>query len=229
MVAHDLKAPLNGIAALVEFLVEDYGERLDDEGRDQLRLIRTMATRSVTMVDALRQLARLSTAPISPRRVDMAAAATRAAALVRGRWPGLALDLTVDPAAPAAVIDPAQAPVLLDHLFTNAVLFHDRAERHVSFGPADALAPDMPAGHVAYAVRDDGLGIPARHRAVVFDMFKRLHGSDKFGGGVGAGLALARVIVDRHGGRIWADGGPDTDRGTTIVFTLPAAPAEPTA
>jgi signal transduction histidine kinase len=67
-------------------------------------------------------------------------------------------------------------------------------------------------------VRDNGIGIPQKHYEAVFRIFKRLHGRDEFGGGTGAGLTIARKIVERHGGRIWLDSLPG--EGTTVYFTL---------
>lgn len=221
VVAHDLKAPLNGIASLVEFVVEDYADRLDDEGREQLRLIQAMAARGVATVDALRQFARLSTVPLHPRPLDLAAAVARAMGRVRPRIAGVTVEAVVDPALPPVLADPALLPVLLDVLLTNAAQYDTRPHRTITVGPA-AADRAVPDGQVAVAVHDEGIGLPADEREAVFAMLKRLHAHDRFGGGVGAGLALARVIVERHGGAIWF---ADTAPGATLVFTLPVAPA----
>jgi light-regulated signal transduction histidine kinase (bacteriophytochrome) len=90
LVAHDLKAPLNGIASMVDVVVEDYGARLDDQGRDHLRLIQSMATRSVAMLDALRQYSRISAAPLHLRTIDLGETAPRLRtcnAAARPYWP----------------------------------------------------------------------------------------------------------------------------------------------
>ena len=106
IVAHDMKAPLHGIASMVDFVVEDYGDRLDDEGRQQLRLIQQMAVRGVAMVDGLRRFSRVASAPVQSRRLDLTAMAGRAVA----RSAALAPDATVRPrvaALPAVLGDPA--------------------------------------------------------------------------------------------------------------------------
>ena len=195
IVAHDMKAPLNGIASMVDFVVEDYGDRLDDEGREQLRLIQQMAVRGVAMVDGLRRFSRVASAPVQLRRLDLTAMAGRAVA----RSAALAPDATVRPrvaALPAVLGDPALVADVLTTLTDNAVLFHQGAV----------------------------IGIDPRFHDAVFEMFKRLHAADRFGGGVGAGLAVARAIVERHGGRLWI--AHSSPAGTTVAFTLPAAPAE---
>lgn len=223
VVAHDLKAPLNGIASMVEFFVEDYAERLDDDGREQLRLIQQMATRGVAMVDGLRRFARIAEATVQPRRLDLAAMATRAIARSAALVPEATVRAHVD-ALPAVLGDPALVPDLLDALCGNAVRFSTSAVRDVTVAPLASAATPAPAGHVAVGVTDTGIGIEARHHEAVFDMFKRLHAPYAYGGGVGAGLAVARAIVERHGGRIWIAG--SSPAGTTVAFTLPAAPAE---
>lgn len=224
IVAHDLKAPLNGIASMVDFVVEDYADRLDDEGRAQLRLIQSMATRGVAMVDGLRQLSRVSAAPLHPRPLDLAALAPRLLEQARAA----AADAVVEPhitAGPVVLGDPALIPLVLSHLFANAVRFSTRSRRQIWFGPAEPGDVPVPAGHDVYAVRDDGIGIDARFHTAVFDMFKRLHAVDRFGGGVGAGLAVCHRIIERHGGRLWLTSTPG--EGTTVCFSLPDAATRP--
>ena len=222
IVAHDLKAPLTGIASMVDFVVEDYADRLDDEGRAQLRLIQSMAVRGVALVDGLRQLSRVSSAPLNPRPLDLAAIAPRLLEQARTFAPGAVVTPHITP-GPAVLGDPALVPLMLSQLFANAVRFSERPGRQVWFGPAAADDVHVPEGHEVYAVRDDGIGIPAKFHTAVFDMFKRLHGPEHFGGGVGAGLALAYRIVERHGGRLWLTSAPG--EGTTVLFSLPGAAA----
>lgn len=224
IVAHDLKAPLNGIASMVDFVVEDYGDRLDDEGRAQLRLIQSMATRGVAMVDGLRQLSRVSSAPLHPRPLDLAALAPRLFAQAQAAAPEAIVEPHVTP-GPPVLGDPALVPLMLSHLFANAVRFSERPRRQVWFGPAAAGDVHVPVGHEVYAVRDDGIGIPAKFQTAVFDMFKRLHAGDRFGGGIGAGLALCHRITERHGGRLWLTSTPG--EGTTVCFSLPGAAPRP--
>ena len=223
IVAHDLKAPLNGIASMVDFVVEDCADRLDDEGKAQLRLIQSMAARGVAMVDGLRQLSRVSTVPLQPRTLDLAALAPRLLAQADPGTPGATVESQVTPGPPVTG-DPALVPLMLSHLFANAVRFSDRPHRQVWFGPARAGDVPVPDGHEVYAVRDDGIGIAARFHTAVFDMFKRLHGVDRYGG-VGAGLALCHRIIERHDGRLWLTSTPG--EGTTVFFSLPGAATGP--
>jgi signal transduction histidine kinase len=91
----------------------------------------------------------------------------------------------------------------------------------VTFAALPAPGRAIPGSQACFAVSDDGIGIPARYQEAVFDMFRRLHGPDMFGGGGGAGLALARAIAARHGGALWIE--RSGDDGTTVAFSLPRA------
>lgn len=216
IVSHDLKGPLHGIASMVEFVVEDYGDRLDEPGREQLAMIQGLAGRAVAMIDALRRYSRVATADIRRRPLDLTAVVSRVVAEVARRHPHWTAVTEIAP-LPTVAGDPALVPLLFDALIDNALRYSDRTSRRVSvtsWRPEDLVADGM----VAIAVSDDGIGVPDRHRAEVFTMFKRLHAPDAYGGGIGAGLTVAQCIAERHGGRIWLEAqGP----GTTVVVTLP--------
>lgn len=226
IVSHDLKAPLHGIASLVEFVVEDYGDRLEPEGRAQLAMVQSLAGRAVAMIDGLRRFSRVATADVRLRPLDLTAVLARVTADVLRRHP----EWTATPVIttlPAVQGDPALIPLLFDVLVDNALRFSERETRRIEIAPYEAApAPD---GFVAIAVSDDGIGVPAKYRQDVFAMFKRLHPADAYGGGIGAGLAIAQCIAEAHGGRIYlADrDGP----GATVVVTLPHAvdAGEPTS
>ncbi len=101
---------------------------------------------------------------------------------------------------------------MFHNLITNAVKYNDKPAKWVEVGYRDGDGPAV------FYVRDNGMGIPARHHDAVFRIFKRLHGRDKFGGGTGAGLTIVKKIIERHGGRIWLES--QVGEGTTFYFTL---------
>jgi light-regulated signal transduction histidine kinase (bacteriophytochrome) len=102
------------------------------------------------------------------------------------------------------------------NLITNAIKYNDKAQRQVEIG----VEPGTPK---RYYVRDNGIGIEADARERIFEIFRRIHGPEEYGGGVGAGLTIARRIVERHGGRMWVES--QVTRGSTFYFTLgPEAP-----
>jgi len=115
---------------------------------------------------------------------------------------------------------------IFSNLVSNALKYNRHACPRVEIGyltPDQAgtspNAPDEANGQIRYYVRDDGFGIEQRHFDQIFRMFKRLHGREEFGGGVGAGLTIVQKLVQRHGGRIWLDSAIGV--GSTFYFTLP--------
>ena len=128
--------------------------------------------------------------------------------------------------APLPVVrcDPAVS-ALFRNLITNSLKYNDKSERWVEIGvcTTPAEAADKTDGAPVFYVRDNGIGIRDRDHDKIFEIFRRLHGPDKFGGGTGAGLTIARKIVERHGGRIWIES--KVGEGTTFYFTLHAAPS----
>lgn len=100
------------------------------------------------------------------------------------------------------------------NLLTNAVKYNDKEKPLVEVGFNDGETPE-------FFVRDNGIGIPEKHFEQIFRIFKRLHGRDSFGGGVGAGLTITKKIIEHHDGKIRLESAPN--RGTTFYFTLVAA------
>jgi chemotaxis family two-component system sensor kinase Cph1 len=113
------------------------------------------------------------------------------------------------------------------NLITNAMKYNDKPQKWIelgALGPAAVRAdrnsnPDHQ--EAVFYVKDNGIGIAAKHFENIFVMFQRLHGDQQYGGGTGLGLAITQKIIERHGGRIWLESEPG--RGTTVYFTLPRA------
>jgi signal transduction histidine kinase len=130
---------------------------------------------------------------------------------------------------PTVAADAARIGEVFRNLVVNGVRYNDRAHKELEIGAlepgarAGREAPDTSEGAILY-VRDNGIGIPERHWSTVFDMFKRLHPRDAYGGGTGSGLAIVKKVIEKHGGRIWLASEPG--RGTTFFFTLRARGAE---
>lgn len=212
IVARD-EAPLNGIASMIDFVVEDYADRLDDDGREQLRLIQQMASRGVRMVDGLRRFSAWRRRPAS-RGASIWRPSPNARSPAARRW------RPRPPCAPTSArcrrcwAIPRSYPICsTSSPATRCASTTDRSATSPS-RHSTPRRPTCPPGHVAIAITDTGIGIAPKFQDAVFDMFKRLHAPDTFGGGVGAGLAVARAIVERHGGR--ASGSP--------AAALPAPP-----
>jgi signal transduction histidine kinase len=111
--------------------------------------------------------------------------------------------------------DPERIGELFSNLISNAIKYNDKEKPKISI-TYDEATPEDP---IVIHVRDNGIGIAPEHRNLIFQIFKRLHGRDQYGGGIGAGLTIVRKIIERHGGTIWVDS--ETGIGTTFSFTLP--------
>ena len=218
--SHDLKEPLRGIHNYSRFLLEDYSDRLDAEGRQKLETLSRLSRRMEQIIDALLQYSRLG-------RAEPVLAAVDTQALVEEVLETLAISVREHG---AEVRVPRRLPevhgdrVLLGEVFanliTNAMKYNDKPEKWVEIGVADPEPRSSPGERVLY-VRDNGIGIPQRHLEGVFRIFKRLHARDAYGGGSGAGLTIVRKIVERQRGRIWIESAPG--QGTTVFFTLKGA------
>jgi signal transduction histidine kinase len=132
---------------------------------------------------------------------------------------------------PVVQCDPVRVCEIYSNLLANALKYRRLAEAQIELGCIGAgetherpNAPTAAAGQDIFYVRDQGIGIERRHYEQVFRLFKRMHGRDEYGGGVGAGLTIVQKLVQRHGGRVWLDS--VLGEGTTFYFTLPGTRAE---
>jgi light-regulated signal transduction histidine kinase (bacteriophytochrome) len=207
-VSHDLRAPLRTIDGFSQALAEDYGPSLDDRARDYIGRVRAGAQRMSSLIDDLLRLSRVSRAELRRRPVDLSSTARTVVAELRQADPER--DVTVSiPDNLMVEADANLLRVLLENLIGNAWKFTTRVAARIEVG----RGPDG-----AFFVRDNGAGFDMTYVDRLFAPFQRLHTEEDFPG-TGIGLATARRIVDRHGGRIWADGTPGG--GATISFTLP--------
>ena len=211
-VSHDLKAPLRSVDGFARFLEEDYGERLDDEGRRLLTVIRDSAREMGQLVTDLLAFSRLSRKELTLTRLDMGM-------LVRDVWTQLAtpnlgrtVKLHVDP-LPSVFGDAATIHEVFVNLLSNAIKFTRPREQALI-----EVSGYMEASEVVYVVKDNGAGFNMDYGDKLFGVFQRLHSSEEFEG-TGIGLALVQRIIQRHGGRVWAKG--IVNEGATFYFALP--------
>ena len=216
-VAHDLRAPLRGMSGFAQILLDDYGERLDEEGLDCLREICGNAARMGDLIDALLSLSQVTRSTLRPERVDLGALVREAATQCAASESGRAVEVIVE--EPVWVrADPRLARTLIENLVANAWKFSARAPApRIEFGTLEL------EGTAACFVRDNGAGFDPAHAGRLFGAFQRLHTTTEFPG-TGIGLATAQRIVHRHGGRIWGRGA--VGAGATFFFTLPGDRSE---
>ena len=210
-VSHDLRAPLRAIDGFSLALLEDEGERLGAHGREHLRRIRAAAQRMAQLIDALLGLAQVTRGEVRMEVVDLSAVAHEVLESLRRIHPGRRVEATVRGGARVRG-DPRLLWTLMENLIGNAWKFtRDREVARIEFGWEDHR------GERVYYVRDNGVGFDMAYADKLFRPFQRLHSTSEFEG-TGIGLAAVRRVVERHGGRVWAEGAPDA--GATVYFTL---------
>lgn len=211
-VSHDLRSPLQNIDGFSQILVEDYASRLDSEGRDCLQKLRGSCRHMEEIIEALLALSNMMRAELHIEPVDLSAMARAVVADCQQKDQNRIVDWVI---AEGLVVegDSQLLHVVLENLMNNAWKFtakHPRAR--VEFG-----ALPQADGVRAYFVRDDGAGFDVAQATNLFTPFKRFHAQEDFSG-TGIGLATVQRVIQRHGGKIWADGA--VERGATFCFTL---------
>jgi PAS domain S-box-containing protein len=218
-VAHDLRAPLRGINGFARAMLEDYEGTLDAKADDFLRRICAASEKMGGLIDALLGLSRVTRAAANYERVDLAEIGDAVIAQLR-----LGNDRVVDYVRHDAVVVHGDAQLLralLENLLGNAWKFSSgRPAARIELG----VERKAGTAENVYFVRDDGAGFDMAYAGKLFVPFQRLHRATEFPG-TGIGLATAKRIVERHGGRLWADGKPG--EGATFYFTLPLSAKDP--
>ena len=225
-ISHDLKEPLRGISNYATFVLDDYGDRLDDKGRDMLDTLPRLAEHLGTLIDDLLHLSRVGRADLDIKDTDLDAAVSDVVDSLKVFLDERAAEIRIPQPLPTISCDSVRVSEVFRNLITNAAKYNDKTERFIEIGCKTNGLPEGQAigdhrgavdGTVFY-VKDNGIGIPEKHRDTIFRIFKRLHARDKFGGGTGAGMTIVKRIVERHGGEIWLESEPG--EGSTFYFTL---------
>ena len=224
---HDLKEPLRGIANTAAFIVEDAGSGIDTVTARRLAAIQRLATRMDELLNSLLHFSRLGRTDLRREDVDLRDAVDQALEVAGPRLVEESVDVGRPDAGEVTVhADPLRLDEVLVNLLVNAAKYaRTGSPRRVTVGGARVTPPGGAEPVSAVYVADNGIGIPAHLRDQAFQLFKRLHSQGEYGGGSGAGLAIVRRIVERHGGQAWADSPPGG--GTTIWLTFPPSSPGP--
>ena len=215
-VSHDLRAPLRALNGFADALEEEYHDSLGEAGRGYVQRIVAASERMAVLIEDLLHLSRVSRAGMNLEPVDLSAEAAAIAAELRARDPERKVSLSIQEGV-VAMADRNLIRTVLQNLIENAWKFTGRcADVRIGFGTATA-----DDGVPCYYVRDNGAGFDAAYLSKLFQPFQRLHTVAEFPG-TGVGLASVRQIIDRHGGRTWADG--TVGGGATFYFTLGTRP-----
>ena len=228
--SHDLKEPLRGIHRYAHQLL-DSAAALDDDNRRRVDNLMRLTVRMDSLLDSLLHFSRVGRMELELEDADLNAVLEEALEMIGARRPESRCRIEVPRPLPQVLCDPVRLREIYSNLLANAIKYTLKDEAHIEVGylAADesAARPNAPAesaGQAIFYVKDDGIGIEPRHYEQVFRMFKRMHGRDDYGGGVGAGLTIVQKLVQRHGGQVWLDSSLGV--GTTFYFTLPGLPAE---
>lgn len=217
-VSHDLRAPVRAVEGFASILREDYGVRLDAEGRRLLGVIADSAKRMTQMIEDLLAFARLGRQPIRTQQVQLEELVNQTIAELRMLHGARRIDIAVGRLG-AADADPALLRHALTNLIGNAIKFtRDRDPAVIEVGCRE---DGETAGEPVYYVKDNGAGFDMRNSERLFGVFQRFHRADEFEG-TGVGLAIVHKVITRHGGRLWADSAPGA--GATFYFTLRSTP-----
>jgi light-regulated signal transduction histidine kinase (bacteriophytochrome) len=207
--SHDLNAPLRAISGFVELLMAEYGDRLDEQGRDWMQRAVDSTRKMQGMLDDLRVYSRLK--PTNVRQAVALPAVLADVELELGakiRELGAGIGHEDLPTVPG---DLAQITMLVRHVVDNALQYRCAEPPRVHVGAEDR------GDRWLISVADNGLGIEPKHHARIFEMFKRLQQAPAYPGS-GVGLTLARRIVQLHGGEMWVES--ELGAGARFLFTL---------
>ena len=214
VVSHDLKEPLRTIETFSGFLLEDYTERLDEEGVDYLNTLRRTSSRMRLLINDLLSLARVHVDASSFERINTQRLLEEIQEDLDARLRGVNLQVADD--LPPVRGSRVRIGELFSNLIVNAIKYNDKALPTVRVGWTEDGRKDT----ATFFVEDNGIGIEARYQERIFGIFEKLNPRED-SEGTGAGLAICKRIVEEHGGRIWVNS--EVGKGSTFFFTIPRA------
>lgn len=213
VVSHDLKAPLRGIGSLSDWLVSDYADKLDDQGREYLSLMKNRVSRMDALIDGILEYSRVGRINETRVAVDLNALVEETVHLLA---PPAEVTISVEGTLPTVIGERTRLQQVFQNLISNAIKHRDKTEARIRIASADA------GNSWQLSVSDNGPGIEVRHHERIFQLFQVLTPRDQKES-TGVGLALVKKIIELYGGRIWLESKPG--EGSTFFFTLPKAPS----
>lgn len=211
--SHDLREPLRGMRNFSQFLIDDYSDTLDEEGKGYLDVIQKLGKRLEKYLDSLLYFSRLG-------REKLAFKKTNLSELIPEIYntyldPSLKnIEIKYSSDLPSIVCDPIKLTKILGNLFQNAVRYNHSQVKIIEL-EYEQLGEDRHQ----FWVRDNGIGMKPEHWNRIFTIFKRLHPKDEYDQGSGLGLAMAKKAVEQHGGEIWVESS-EVDQGSCFTFTI---------
>ena len=210
-VSHDLRSPLRAIDGFSHILQDDYADKLDDEGKRLLNVVRDNAQRMGQLIDDILKFSRTSRLEMIFSEIDMEGLAHSVIEELQPAGAKLQVEIAT---IPPATGDPAMMHQVFVNLLSNAIKF-SRSREIATIKVGGSIEGE----EAVYYVKDNGAGFDMQYADKLFGVFQRLHGMNEFEG-TGIGLAIVKRIINRHGGRVWAEG--KVNEGATVYFSIPA-------
>ncbi|MGM3308739.1 ATP-binding protein [Anabaena sp. WFMT] len=210
--SHDLKEPLRGIHNYSNFLIEDYGNTLDEEGKTKLKTLVRLTQRMEDLIDSLLHFSRLGRVDLSMQKTNLNHLLSQTLDLLSARIEEIGIEIRIPQPLPTVYCDRIQIGEVFNNLIANAIKYNNKDDQWIEIGYLHRHETFI------FYVKDNGIGIKDKHFESIFRIFKRLHSPNKFGGGMGAGLTITKKIIERHGGKIWVES--TYGEGSTFYFTL---------
>lgn len=209
IISHDLNAPLRAIKALTDWLAADYADKLDDDGKEQLHLLSNRVDRMHNLLEGVLQYSRIGRMTEDSTQIDLNQLVPE---IIESLNSPPDIHITIENQLPVIVSEPTRIQQVFQNLLSNAVKFMDKSEGFVK------IACEEKAGYWEFSISDNGPGIDEKDLNRIFRLFQTLQPKDQCET-AGAGLTLAKKIVELYGGKIWLKS--KTGEGTTFFFSLP--------
>jgi PAS domain S-box-containing protein len=215
-VSHDLRSPLRAIDGFSKALLEDYGDKFDEDALDYFDRIRRNVARMGDLIEDLLRLSRVSRSEMQYNNVNLSMLVSEQFNELQAINPERQVEIAIAPNV-CVLADKTLMRVVISNLIQNAWKFtsHHPTAR-IEFGVISS--ENQQDEQLTYFVRDDGAGFDINYAKMLFGVFQRLHNTNEFAG-TGIGLATVQRAIHRHGGRVWAEGA--VEQGATIYFTVP--------
>jgi light-regulated signal transduction histidine kinase (bacteriophytochrome) len=224
--SHDLKEPLRGLFNHATFLLEDYTDKIDEDGVRRLNRLGALCQRMERLINDLMYFSRLGRADLAIQSTDPNAIIVEIGQMMETLLSERDARIIVPHMLPLIVCDKTRVTEVFRNLITNAVKYNDKPERLVEVGFLQSVNTTAGAEKNVFYVRDNGVGIDPEFHQEIFRIFKRLQNTlDGQEAGTGVGLTFVKKIVERHGGRIWLDS--ESGKGTVFYFNLNGERNEP--
>ncbi len=212
--SHDLKAPLRAISQLSSWIIEDYANVLDEDGRSKLNLLIDRTRHMHNLIDGILEYSRIGRLPEKTRRIDLNVLVQE---VVNVLAPPPSIQIEVEGSLPVVFVDETYATQVFQNLLHNAIQYMDKAAGSIHIAHSEAQDEWL------FSVADNGPGIDQKYHAKIFQMFQTL-GTRKDIDSTGIGLAVVKRIIEKWDGKIWVESTLGT--GTTFFFTIPKPRSE---